>query len=113
MTTKHPKGSSFSAANGQTYNGTTVGSGYDCRLIVTGHSVDGDTLAVGCITQLATKREWLMDLRYPEGSDLQRAAVLMAQNPPHDEPGLMVSDDDEQGWEPLAERWDAAMEARA
>ncbi len=101
---------SFSAANGITYNGQTIGSGYDCRLVVTGRSVDGDTLVVGCITHLATKREWLLDLRYPDGADLQLAAVLLAQNPPYDEPELMVPEDDEDRWEPLARRWDVAID---
>lgn len=107
--TTHAPGSTFSAANGSTYNGRTVGGGYDCELLITGQAVDGDMQAIACITQVSTRDEWMIALRYPAGADMRRSAVLLASNPPFDDPELAADDSEE--WEPLADRWDSTRAA--
>lgn len=111
MTTTTRIGSTFSAANGSTYNGCTVGGGFDCELLVTGQSrTDGDTLAIACITEVSSGSEWMISLRYPAGANLQRAAVLLASNPPFDDPEMAIDSSEE--WDGLAERWDAVRASK-
>lgn len=113
----------YSAANGLTYGGVTIGSGYDARIRVTGRARNGDVLAVVSIERVGSDEEYLMAARYPEGADLQRSAILLASNPPFDEPDLTPNEAAYDGtdhswaecceglWEELAQRWDEAGEA--
>lgn len=105
------KQSFYSAANGQTYNGITVGSGYDCALRVVGTTPAGDTMVVGNIVRLSAGEEWLFEATYPAGHDMQRAAALLAANPPFDAPDFLVPGqyaEDYSEWDRLVDVWEAA-----
>lgn len=112
----------YYANNGSTYNGTTIGSGYDVGIRITGHALNGDILAVVALEHVETDAAYLLAARYPAGTDLQQCAVLLATNPPFDEPDLIPNAEAYEGtehtweeacegaWEELARRWDEAAE---
>ena len=57
-------------------NGTDVGSGYDVEIRRTGR-----TSAIACVTNLATKDEWMQELEPEPEEDLQSLAVKIGNCP--------------------------------
>ena len=91
------------AANGMTYRGTTIGSGYDCEVVRI-----RPNRAIACMTEVATRSEWMLEIGIDMETDLQRRAERMAASPCFDDPDWVADDSDE--WDVIAAKWDSAKD---
>lgn len=88
-----------SAANGATYRGRTIGSGYDCEV-----SRESETTALACLTHVASQTERLTRLDVEPGDSMQTIAISWAACPEVD--SEWASMDESEAWDALAEAWD-------
>lgn len=95
-----------SAANGMTYNGLTVGSGWDCTI-----RRESETTAIANFMTPNRQRDVLVEIEVEAEQDLQALAVSYASHPagPHAFEFDAVSDGDDR-WDDLADRWNRLVE---
>lgn len=89
---------------GSAANGSQVGSGFDVEI-----KRAGSRFALLNVIELATKDEWLGMVSVEADEDLQSLAVQIGQAPGdwlHDME-FKTDDDESDGWEDCAARWDA------
>ena len=89
-----------SAANGMTYSGLTVGSGFDVQ-------VRRESPGFALVNVMSTngKIDCLGVLDVEPDQDLQEEAVSIARHP--DFPGGWLHDRHSDAWEDLTERWES------
>lgn len=92
------------AANGMTYHGRTIGSGYDCTVIR-----ESDDIAIVNLMTPNGQSDYLMEIEIGSETDLQRKAEHIASQGPID--GEWITPDDD-AWDDIAARWDRLMESR-
>lgn len=90
-----------SAANGMTYNGQTVGSGWDCSI-----RRESPTTAIANFMTPNRGQDRLVEIEVEADQDLQALAVSYASHPagPHVFEAGAVNDENER-WPDLAGRW--------
>lgn len=107
MTTQTTSDQHFaSVGNGSTYDGVTVGSGWDVTI-----KRESDTVALVNATRVSDRDDdHLAEVEIDAETNLQRLAVQYATHPhPPNAIGDTVTVDDER-WDDLAARWDAIAE---
>jgi hypothetical protein len=91
-----------SVANGSTYSGVTIGSGYDVTIKRESHGT-----ALVSVEKVGTQDEWLSAIEVEAGDDLQALARQIAQCPSAELEETEMVSSDEDAWVELADRWDA------
>ena len=77
-------------------NGRQVGSGYDVEI-----KRESRDVAIVCVTNLATKEEWMTLLDVEAHTDLQALACQIGQCPGAELGGMPSADD----WDACVDRW--------
>jgi hypothetical protein len=96
-----------SAANGMTYSGRTVGSGWDCTIRCESH----DTALVNFVRPNRSE-DYLAVIDIEPDADLQALAIDMASHPagPHIDGLGAVCETDGDAWDAIADRWNALLD---